>query len=104
MSDMEINKVLAQMRTLAQGIDRPAAGAEIKGPGFDKVLGEAINKVSEVQQEASAMATAWEQGRSEVDLSEVMIAAQKSSLSFQAMMEVRNKLVEAYREIMNMSI
>ncbi len=104
MSDMEINKVLAQMRTLAQGAERPTAAEEIEGPGFNKVLGEAINKVSEVQQEATSMATAWEQGKSDKELADVMIAMQKSSLSFQAMMEVRNKLVEAYREIMNMSI
>lgn len=104
MSDMEINKVLAQMRTLAQGIEKPAASGEVTGPAFNKVLGEAISKVNEIQQEANSMVADWEQGKSNVDLSEVMITAQKSSLSFQAMMEVRNKLVEAYREIMNMSI
>lgn len=104
MSDMEINKVLAQMRTLAQGPEKPPAAEALQGPGFGQVLGEAINKVSEVQQDATAMATAWEQGKSDKELADVMIAMQKSSLSFQAMMEVRNKLVEAYREVMNMSI
>ena len=104
MSNMEINKVLAQMRTLAQGMDTPTQPPEVKGPGFEKVLGEAINKVSEAQENATAMTTAWEQGKSSAELAEVMVAVQKSSLSFQAMMEVRNKLVEAYREIMNMSI
>ncbi|NNF51007.1 MAG: flagellar hook-basal body complex protein FliE [Gammaproteobacteria bacterium] len=104
MSDMEINKVLAQMRTLAQGIEKPADSSEVSGPAFNKVLGEAINKVNEIQQEATSMTADWERGKSNLDLSEVMITAQKSSLSFQAMMEVRNKLVEAYREIMNMSV
>ena len=46
----------------------------------------------------------FEAGQSGLDISEVMIASQKASVSFQAMTEVRNKLVEAYREIMNMPI
>ena len=39
-----------------------------------------------------------------IDLAQVMIAAQKSSVSFQAMVEVRNKLVEAYKDVMNMPV
>ena len=50
------------------------------------------------------MAAALERGDKSVALPEVMIALQKASLSFQAMTEVRNRLVSAYQEIMNMPI
>jgi flagellar hook-basal body complex protein FliE len=50
------------------------------------------------------MRTAFEQGEPGVDLAEVMIAVQKSSVSFQAMVEVRNKLVDAYKDVMNMPV
>jgi flagellar hook-basal body complex protein FliE len=60
--------------------------------------------VNEVQQEASAMREAFEKGQGDMDLAQVMIAAQKSSLSFEAMVQVRNKLIEAYKDVMNMAI
>ena len=50
------------------------------------------------------MAKAFETGEGDASLAEIMIAAQKSSLSFDAMVQVRNKLVEAYKDIMNMPI
>ena len=56
------------------------------------------------QQTASTMRTALERGEEGVDLTQVMVAMQKSSLSFQAMVEVRNKLVEAYKDVMNMPV
>ncbi len=63
-----------------------------------------INAVNEAQTTASDMAAALERGDKSVTLPEVMIALQKASLSFQAMTEVRNRLVNAYQEIMNMPI
>jgi flagellar hook-basal body complex protein FliE len=45
---------------------------------------------------------AFESGDANVSLAEVMVASQKASVSFQAMLQVRNKLVEAYKDVMNM--
>ena len=67
-------------------------------------LKSSINAVNEAQTTASDMAAALERGDKSVALPEVMIALQKASLSFQAMTEVRNRLVNAYQEIMNMPI
>jgi flagellar hook-basal body complex protein FliE len=64
----------------------------------------AINKVNDVQKKSAAMAEAYEKGVAGVDITDVMIASQKASVSFQAMVQVRNKLVEAYRDVMNMPI
>ena len=50
------------------------------------------------------MAAAFEMGDPNVDLADTMLALQKSSLSFQALSQVRNKLVSAYQEIMNMQV
>ena len=50
------------------------------------------------------MAEAFEAGTENVDLADVMISLQKASLSFKAMTEVRNQLVNAYQEIMNMPV
>ena len=63
-----------------------------------------IDAVNEAQSSASEMAAALERGDKSVTLPEVMIALQKASLSFQAMTEVRNRLVNAYQEVMNMPI
>lgn len=108
MSDIDISRVLADMRALAaQAAQSPAvtpAPGAAGEPDFSELLAESIDKVNETQQAASAAATQFESGDPDVDLTEVMLALQKADLSFKAMTEVRNKLVDAYREIMNMPI
>lgn len=121
---VDINRLLVEMRSMktqTQAFQRPqgispsdrselrAFGtANIDGvnkvPGFGEVMSQAVNKVNEVQKSSAAMATAYEQGVAGVDITDVMIASQKASVSFQAMVQVRNKLVEAYRDVMNMPI
>lgn len=73
-------------------------------PSFGEMFNSAIDTVNGNQQTASNLATRYEMGDPAVDLPEVMIALQKSSVSFQAMTQVRNKMVEAYKDIMNMPI
>lgn len=113
----DINSVLMQMRDMqaqAQGqVNKPAElgremgvkGAEkTEAPGFGEMLSDAVNGVNETQQKAGALATAYEQGDSNVDLTQVMISMQKASVSFQAMTQVRNRLVSAYEDVMKMPI
>lgn len=106
MSEFDIQRVLADMRALAaqasQGSGPATAASE--GPEFAELLKESVDKVNETQQTAAATTTRFESGDPDVDLAEVMIALQKADLSFKAMTEVRNKLVDAYREIMSMPI
>ena len=71
---------------------------------FQQMFGNAINQVNRSQMQAGDLTTRFTQGDPNVDLPEVMVALQKSSVSFQAMTQVRNKLLDAYKEIMNMSI
>ena len=104
MSTPEINQVLAQMRVVtAQAAGRDAV-AETANNEFGDLLKRSIGAVNDTQQNANQLRTAFEQGEPGLDLADVMIAVQKSSVSFQAMVEVRNKLVEAYKDVMNMPV
>jgi len=71
---------------------------------FSQLLKQSIEQVNESQQKAGELKNTFETGNGQVELAEVMMAIQKSSLSFEAMVQVRNKLVDAYKDIMNMPI
>ncbi len=73
-------------------------------PSFGEMFKSAVDTVNGNQQAANEIATRYEMGDPKVDLPEVMIALQKSSVSFQAMTQVRNKMIEAYKEIINMPL
>ncbi|MCX8049933.1 MAG: flagellar hook-basal body complex protein FliE [Methylohalobius sp.] len=103
MSHMEIDAVLAQMRTLKSQAAQARSGDEAIATDFVRLLEDSIAKVNETQIQAGNLARAFEQGE-EVPLAEVMVSLQKARVSFQAMVQVRNKLVEAYKDIMNMPI
>ncbi len=104
-SNMNIEQVLAQMRAMsAQAGPRTEESQPGGGADFGALLKQSIDQVNEIQQEASAMRQAFERGEGDLDLAQVMVAAQKSSLSFEAMVQVRNKLIEAYKDVMNMPI
>ncbi|MCL4104563.1 UNVERIFIED_CONTAM: hypothetical protein GTU68_047525 [Idotea baltica] len=68
------------------------------------MMKDSIEKVSETQMQAKELATAFESGDTSAELPEVMVAMQKASISFQAMTQVRNKLLSAYQEVMNMQV
>lgn len=73
-------------------------------PDFSEMLKAAIDKVNETQKTASALRESYEMGNPEVEITQVMIASQKSTVAFEAMSQVRNKLVSAYQEIMRMPL
>ncbi len=106
MKTIQMSQLLDQMRAMtAQAQASPTkAVAEAGGGDFASLLQRSINAVSETQQHASALTKSFEQGDSGVHLNEVMIALQKASISFQALTQVRNKLIEAYQDIKNMPI
>jgi len=71
---------------------------------FGDLLSNALNTVNDIQADAKQKVTAVEMGDRNVSLADAMIASQKSSVAFEATVQVRNKLVEAYKEIMNMPV
>ncbi|TVP92787.1 MAG: flagellar hook-basal body complex protein FliE [Thioalkalivibrio sp.] len=105
MSDMQINQVLAQMRALAQSAGlEDAAPREAGRPDFANLLKQSLDQVNETQQASRSLATAFETGDPDVSLVEVMVASQKASVSFEAVNQVRNRLLSAYQEIMSMPV
>jgi len=103
MTDINPSQMIAQLRSMATA----AAGAPAQAAGggqadFSELLAKAINGVSDSQQQANDLKVAFQRGDGGVDVSRVMIASQKASIEFQLMMQVRNRLVNAYQDIMNM--
>jgi len=105
---VEFNRLMLEMRAMqteAMARAKPeVAVPEAGAPSFSDLLGKAVNKVNETQQASNQLASAFEMGQSGVDLTDVMIASQKASVSFQALTQVRNKLVQAYQDIMQMPV
>lgn len=112
MIQVKANDLLAQMQAMAKqaqaNLDTPnSINQNINTDNkteFSNLLKNSIDKVSEIQKNAGDMATRFEMGDKDVDIAEVMVNLQKANVSFQAMTQVRNRLVSAYQEIMNMQI
>ncbi|MFC7300886.1 flagellar hook-basal body complex protein FliE [Cognatiluteimonas weifangensis] len=85
------------------GVGGPAEARGAAG-GFAQTMAHAIDNVSRTQQTASELQQAFELGDPKADLARVMVAMQQSQVAFRATVEVRNKLVQAYQEVMNMPI
>ena len=92
------NQSLEKIENLSQGID-----FQEQKQRFSDLIKEALEKTNAIQNEASTLKTRFDSGDKSISLSDVMIASQKSSVVFSATLEARNKLVDAYKEIMSMS-
>ena len=103
---MQIQQVLTEMRSLqarASGIsDGVTVGAQPSD--FANLMKNSVDHISTMQNQATALADAYEAGDKNVDLTKVMLEVQKAGLAFRAMTEVRNKLIDAYTQVMNMSV
>ena len=106
-----IQAMMAQLKAAATKpateVQAPVGVPTAGGPpkvDFADALKTTITQVSDAQQAASAKGRAFALGDDSVNLSDVMIASQKASIAFQATVQVRNKVVSAYQEIMNMQV
>ncbi len=93
-----------QQQPQVQRPDQVRESDRSEGPTFGETLQGAVNQVNELQQTSAELATAYEQGDPNVDISRVMVASQKSEVAFQSTVQVRNRVVQAYEDIMNMPI
>lgn len=102
-SASSIQSVLQQMRALSKAAGQtPAADTAAPVGGFAGELQKSLGRISETQQKAYGQAEAFELGKPGVALNDVMVDLQKANISFQMGVQVRNKLVAAYQEVMNM--
>src|SRR5262245_480223 len=110
MQSRGIDDLIAQLRAaaaLAGGAGRPVVGSAgpAAGPAdFGASLKAALDRVNASQQQALGLARDFEQGAKDVALHDVMLSMQKANIAFQGAVQVRNRLVAAYHDIMNMQI
>lgn len=112
-----VTSILSQIRTFQTQASNPLAETpqtnalqglvapqDVQGPSFTDTLRGAIAGVNEAQQKSGALARAFELGEPGADLAKVMVASQQSQIAFRATVEVRNRLVQAYQDVMNMPL
>ena len=106
-SNSNLDPTLAKMQALAKlaagqsGLNSPTAA---DGSDFQTLLQNAIRAVNEAQNEAQVKAQSFSTGESNMSLEEVMVSLQNANIAFQGMIAVRNKLVEAYRDVTNLQV
>lgn len=102
------NQLLAQMRAMQGQAQVAPVNPQQMNPNsqvdFGDLMKNAVDQVNDLQQTSGQLKTGFEMGDPNIQLSDVMIASQKASVAFEATVQVRNKFVEAYQEIMRMSI
>lgn len=104
-----ISDVLSQMQSI--NTINPVAIRESAGHAnsvlpsdFASFLNSAITKISDTQNLANADAEAFERGEPDIELSEVMVNLQKATIGLQLGVQIRNRVIQAYQEIMNMPV
>lgn len=103
----KVNHLLREMRALATQAgtlpkEQPSA-IQGQGSGFVGVLKDAVNNVNQQQLQATAKQDAFLRG-DDIPLTEVMVAMQQARVSFEAVKQVRNRLLEAYQEVSRMQV
>lgn len=107
MSEIGVSQLLSQLRStaeLAQGVQIKRPDAARDDVDFSSLLKNAVDHVNETGQNSKALKKAFEVGDPNVDIAQVMVASQKASVEFQLMLNVRNRLISAYQDVMKMAI
>jgi flagellar hook-basal body complex protein FliE len=108
--DIKGNALYSQMQNMAIEAGSVSNASKLpavnnnSGQAFGDLLKDAINTVNGLQMDSKEKSTNFELGDRSVSLAQVMIAKEKSGIAFEATVQVRNKLVEAYKEIMSMPV
>lgn len=109
-ANVEMNALLSQMREMRSVALKDVFEPEVvttekaQASQFGQMFRTAIDKVNNLQQTAGQLQESYIRGEGDIDISRVMVASQKSSLAFQAAVQVRNRLLEAYKDVMNMPV
>jgi flagellar hook-basal body complex protein FliE len=100
----KLHEAMRVMADMAAGAPAPSQAAAPGMPDFQQLLVQAVRNVNEAQNVAQAKVQAFSTGQSNLTLEEVMLSAQKANLSLQGMIAVRNRLVDAYKDITNLPV
>lgn len=101
-----LDQMLSELRATSQvAAGKPVNQSEAAGGvDFGQVLKSTLDQVNQAQQSAQQLTEDFTAGKTEATLQDVMVNVQKANLSFQQMVQVRNRLVSAYHDIMNMQV
>lgn len=103
--DFSIKQIELELARLRDKVKQPGTDAAEKGQSsFGKMLKDAISEVNELTHEADKAVQQQITAGDATDLHSTMIALQKAEVSFQTMMQIRNKILKAYEEIMRMPV
>ena len=105
-------KLNAAREALSQGVGASAAGAVTSkaaagtapGVDFGSLLKASVDGVDRAQTQSATLAAKFQLGDPKVSLEETMVAVQKASLSFQQLVQIRNRVIAAYHDVMNMQV
>lgn len=97
----QLKSVAAQTQVAGKTI---SADTDVKKLSFSDALKASLDQVNNAHTQSQQLGQSFAMGDDKVSLSDVMISMQKANISFQTTIQVRNKLVSAYHEIMNMQI
>jgi flagellar hook-basal body complex protein FliE len=106
-SRVEISETLSKLKALASQTKAPAAQSASEAPGFNQLLSLAKDSIADIntsQLQTEALSSSYLAGNPQVSMSQVMVSSMKSKLAFEGLLVVRNKLLESYKEIMNMPV
>ena len=109
MNNVNMNKAMLEMQRMAaqsqmKPLETKTMDATAGPQNFTEMLQQAVNSVNEVQKESGSLKKSFEMGDPSVDLPQVMMASQKAGVAFEAMVQVRNKLLQAYKDVMSMPV
>jgi len=107
--DIKANSLYQEMQAMTaqiSGASNPLSRVESNPNAgqFADMLSQALDNVNGLQQESRNMQTRFDMGDPDLSLADVMIMKEKSGIAFEATVQVRNKLLEAYKSIMNMPV
>jgi flagellar hook-basal body complex protein FliE len=100
---LEQNSALQRAAGVGAGQGPGEMGGAGRPNGFGDALQSAISRVNDMQAQSSAITEAYERGET-TDIAAVMLARQQASIGFEATLQVRNRLLTAYKDIMSMPV
>jgi len=106
MNEISPDSLLAQMRIMAaqaQG-GQSVEKIQVADADFGGMLKQSIDQVNEMQQLSRSAKEAFQAGTSDMSLAEVMLVSEKAGIAFQAVLQVRNKVIQAYQDVINMPL
>ena len=104
MSEINTDNLLAQMRVMAARAQGETATEKTESAGFGGLLKQSIDQVNEMQRQSRIAKESFQAGTGDMSLAEVMLASEKAGIALQAVLQVRNKVIQAYQDVINMPL